>query len=165
MQEYFAQYNVPRIQLGSKASFTHANNKKLTFVPGTTTPVTFILGNHEGRLLNVNGLTNAEIVFWKTNSILTDSAKLGQGEIVFKKIVLLDDPYANTIDVVFSIEETNIIAQSHLDYPLNMSISLTNSDSSVRYPLTIGYKDRYFDTIDVVYTGVPLWDSNATKST
>ncbi len=162
-QSIFSSYNIPKIITGRSASYNHPNTERLKIIPGTTAPFRVILGNRDSRPLSIVGL-KCFIIFWRHTDIQKDipNPRYASAEIVFKKEVIYNDPYAGHIDVVLDPTETLLIGQENMKSLLQWSIIFETEDGSERYPLTIGSSEKVHQSLDVDYTSLPMFNSSPT---
>ena len=151
--QYFVQYNIPRVQVQLPGRQNRLSDGNFRITPSITEPVLFIFGNHDGVPLNLLPF-KLHFVVWSNNVLDGDITDLAQSQVVLKKTLVVDDPYAGSVEMVLEEDDTIEIARQAGGNTLRWSIFMVNDQGRVFLSQVSSSGSRY-GMVEVDLAGCP----------
>ena len=152
-REYVVQYNVPRVNAQLPGKQNRITDQDLQITPGMDEPIVFSFGNQDGVPLMLQEMTIKFVVF---NPNLLDHRTIGvaQSQILFAKILRIDDPYGGMATLLLDGDETLQIGARDVSI-LRWGLFAINAEDRV-FPMQVSRTGGRYGTLRVdLASGIP----------
>ena len=152
---YNLQYNIPRVQVQLPGRQNRLSDGAFRISPTMTEPVIFQFGNQDGVALNLVPFS-LQFVVWENCRPESNAISMGQSNVVLNKRVLVNDPYANAVEMILTEEETTRIGNHAPGADLVWSLFLVNEEGEI-FPMQVSHNGNRFGSLHVdLAAGLPV---------
>lgn len=153
MTQFQTQYNIPRVQVQMPGKQNRLTDTVLRITPGMTEPFEFLFGNQDGVPLSLRGFT-LKFIFWSKIALDDNATAMGQSEIVLAKKIAISDPYATSVEIVLTDEDTLKLGLAR-SIGLRWSLFLINEEGDV-FPLQVTRRGGRYGNVQLdLDSGIP----------
>lgn len=153
MTQFQVQYNIPRPQVQLPGKQNRLTDTVLKITPGMTEPFEFLFGNQDGVPLSLRGFS-VKLIFWSKSALDDNSTAMGQSDIVLAKKFEVDDPYAKSVEIVLTDDDTLKLGLAR-SIGLRWSLFLINEEGDV-FPLQVTRRGGRYGNVQLdLDSGIP----------